>query len=169
MYRFDDLILRSTTFTLNALNETNEKIIDALQTSGATIHVKNLQMIQLQKAIFAVGMFSIFDAELQDQLSCRNGFEGAKKILQEKDKIELRDRFDDFICAINVLKHGEGKSYNALVSKGQSLPFRIKLPGEYFFDEGDISEVDTLVEVDDDFVLNCADLIEKVLNEIRPF
>ncbi len=123
-------------------------------------------MIQLQKAIFAIGMFSLFDSILQNQLSCRNGFEGAKKILK-KQNIELHDRFDEFICAINVLKHGEGRSYDTLVSKAELLPFRIKLPGENFFDEGDISEVDTLIEVDDNFVLNCADLIDKVSNEIR--
>lgn len=79
MHRFEDLILRNTLFTLNALKDINEKIIDALQISGSTILIKNLQMIQLQKAIFAVGMFSIFDAELQNQLSCKNGFAAAKK------------------------------------------------------------------------------------------
>lgn len=167
MHRFDDLIYRSTSFTLNAINATNEKITDALQTSGSTILVKNLQMIQLQKAIYAVGMFSIFDAELQNQLSCSNGFKGAKKLLKEKGKVELLNQFEDYICAINVLKHGEGKSFNALVMKAQSLPFRIKLSGESFFDEGDVSEVDTLIQVDDNFVLNCADIIEKVSNEIR--
>lgn len=167
MHSFEDLIYRSTSFTLSTLEETNSKIIEALQTSGSTVHVKNLQMIQLQKAIFAIGMFSMFDAILQDELNCRNGFEGAKKILKEKQKLELHDRFDYFIGAINVLKHGEGRSYDTLLSKIELLPFRIKLKGENFFDEGDVAEVDTLVEVDDNFVLNCANLIETVSNEIR--
>ena len=167
MHSFEDLIYRSTSFTLSSLEETNSKIIEALQTSGATNLVKNLQMIQLQKAIFAIGMFSMFDAILQDKLSCKNGFEEAKKLLKEKQSMELYDSFDKFICAINVLKHGEGRSYDTLVSKAESLPFRIKLPGENFFDEGDVSEIKTLVEVDDDFVLNCANLIEKVSNEIK--
>nr|WP_315166688.1 hypothetical protein [uncultured Flavobacterium sp.] len=166
MHRFEDLIYRSTSFTLGALEESNSKIIEALQTSGSTILVKNLQMIQLQKAIFAVGMFSMFDATLQNQLSCKNGFEGAKNVLKKKQNLELHDRFDQFICAINVLKHGEGRSYDALVSKSELLPFRIKLLGKNFFDEGDISEINTLIEVDDNFVLDCADLIDKVSNEI---
>jgi len=166
MHKFENLIYRSTAFTLSALEETNLKIIEALQTSGSTILVKNLQMIQLQKAIFAIGMFSMFDAILQDQLSCRNGFEGAKKILKEKQNIKLHDRFDDFICAINVLKHGQGRSYDTLLSKSELLPFRIKLRGENFFDEGNVSEIDTLIEVDDNFVLNCADLIDKVSSNI---
>ncbi len=167
MHAFEDLIYRSTSFTLGTLDEANSKIIEALQTSGSTIHVKNLQMIQLQKTIFAIGMFSMFDAILQDQLKCRNGFEGAKNILKEKKKLELQNRFDEFICAINVLKHGEGRSYDALVSKAELLPFKIKLRGENFFDEGDVSEIDTLIEVDDTFVLNCANLIESVSNEIK--
>ena len=166
MHRFEDLIYRSTAFTLGALEDTNLKIIEELQTSGSTILVKNLQMIQLQKAIFAIGMFSMFDAILQDKLSCRNGFEGAKKILKEKQKTELHDRFDDFIYAINVLKHGQGRSYDTLLSKSELLPFRIKLRGENFFEEGDVSEINTLIEVDDNFVLDCANLIDKVSSKI---
>ena len=166
MHRFEDLVYRSTSFTLNALDETNSKIIEALQTSGSTNLVKNLQMIQLQKAIFATGMFSIFEAVLQDQLSCKNGFEGAKKILKEKNNLELYERFNQFICAINVLKHGKGRSYDALLSTTDLLPFKIKSPGENYFSEGDVSEVDTLIEVDDNFVLNCAKLIEQISNEI---
>jgi hypothetical protein len=124
-------------------------------------------MIQLQKAIIAIGMFSLFDSILQEGLDCRNGFEEAQKILVETGNIDLKTRFENFICAINVLKHGKGRTYNALVVKSTSLPFRIKLPGENFFYEGDVSEVSTLIEVDDKFVLNCAQLIEQVSKEIR--
>ena len=167
MHAFEDLIYRSTSFTLATLEEANSKIIEAFQASGSTIHVKNLQMIQLQKKIFAIGMFSMFDAILQDQLQCRNGFEKAKNILKEKQNLELHNRFNEFICAINVLKHGEGRSYDALVSKFRFLPFEIKLHGENFFDEGNVSEINTLIEVDDNFVLNCANLIESISNEIK--
>ncbi|OKL39758.1 hypothetical protein [Pontibacter flavimaris] len=167
MHSFDDLIYRSIAFTLNALEEANSKILHELQTGASTIAVKNLQMIQLQKVILATGMFSMFESILQEELSCRNGFEEAKNILIQKGKDELHDRFINFYYAINVLEHGKGKSYDALVAKSGSLPFRIKLPGENFFEEGDVSEVSTLVEVDDQFVLNCADLIEQISKEIR--
>lgn len=167
MHNFDDLVYRSTVFTLNALEEANSKILNGLQTRVSTIAVKNLQMIQLQKAIIATGMFSLFESILQEELSCHNGFEEAKKILIQKGKDELHDRFIDFYYAINVLKHGRGKSYDALVAKSGLLPFRIKMPGENFFEEGDVSEISTLVEVDNQFVLNCAELIEQVSKEIR--
>ena len=167
MHTFDELVYRGTIFTLRALEDVNFKVIEELKTSASTIAVKNLQMIQLQKAILAIGMFSLFDSILQEGLSCRNGFEEAKKVLVQRGKIELQNHLDNFICAINVLKHGRGRSYDALVSKSESLPFKIKLPGENFFDEGDVSEVSTLIELDDKFVLNCAELIEQVSKEIR--
>jgi hypothetical protein len=61
-----------------------------------------------------------------------------------------------------VLKHGRGRSYDALVKKASALPFRVKRPGESFFCEGDIAEVSTLVEVDDAFLLSCAEIIREV-------
>ena len=167
MHNFDELVYRGAAFTLNALEEVNSKVIEVLQTSASTIAVKNLQMIQLQKAILAIGMFSLFDSILQEGLSYRNGFEKVKKTLIQIGKVELHDRFDDFICAINILKHGQGRSYDTLVTKSGSLPFRIKLPGENFFYEGDVSEVSTLIQADDKFVLNCAELIEQVSKEMR--
>ena len=167
MHNFEELVYISTVFTLKALKVENCKIIEEFQTNASTIAVKNIQMIQLQKAFIAIGMFSLFDSILQEELSCGKGFEKAKKVLVQNGKIELRNRFNDFISAINVLKHGRGKSYDTLVKKSELLPFRIKLPGEYFFNEGDISEVSTLIEVDDKFVLNCAELIEQVSKEMR--
>ena len=167
MHLFDDLIYRTTVFTLNVLEETRTKVIEELQTGTSTIAVKNLQTIKLQKAIIAVGMFSLFESMLQDGLSCRNGFEEAKKILVQAGYINLKNRFEEFICAINVLKHGKGKSYNELITKSSTLPFKIKLIGEDFFDEGDVSEISTLIEVNDKFVLDCAELIENVSKEMR--
>lgn len=61
MHSFADLAARSINFTLATLKEAEDEVIEALQTSGATRHVKNLQMIQLSRAILAVGMFSIFE------------------------------------------------------------------------------------------------------------
>ncbi len=50
-------------------------MIEQIQTSSATVHIKQLQMQQLQRSIFAVGMFSIFEAHLQ------NGFKEVCTIL----------------------------------------------------------------------------------------
>lgn len=171
MHSFTELVDRCATFTLETLRAANERIINELQTSGATSLVKTLQMVQLQKSIFAVGMFSIFEAILQEGLGCSNGFGEAKKILKDQGELDLKERFDDLFLAINVLKHGRGPSYDALVVKADTLPFRIKLPDESFFFEGDVCEISTLIEVDDAFVQLCGTAINDVsmvISRVRP-
>jgi hypothetical protein len=152
---------------LSTLNETHEKIVDALQTRAATPLVKGLQMVRLQKTVMAIGMFSLFEAVLQNSLECRDGFGEAYKILKEDEAIALAESFSNFQRAINVLKHGRGRSYDELLAKSADLPFKIKQPGQAFFDEGDVSEVSTLIEVDDDLIMGCAKVIEDAAGVIR--
>jgi hypothetical protein len=171
MHTFTELVDHCASFTLDALNQAEEKSIADLQNSASTSLVKSLQMVQLQKAISAVGMFSMFESMLQDGLNCKDGFNEAKKILAYAGETDLKDRFNDWYLAINVLKHGRGHSFDRLLAKVAELPFRIKHPGEEFFREGDISEVSTLIQVDNAFVQNCASLIREVsvtINRICP-
>jgi hypothetical protein len=49
MHSFTELVDRCATFTLETLNDANEKTIEQLQTNGGTTLVKTLQMVQLQK------------------------------------------------------------------------------------------------------------------------
>ncbi len=167
MHPFPELIDRCTSFTLQALNEAHEKTIAALQTRAATSLVKTLQMVRLQKVISAVGMFAIFDAHLQCELRSEDGFKAAKAILQKQGAEELREQFSNLILAINVLKHGYGPSYKKLLEKTTILPFRIKKSDESFFNEGDVSEISPLIEVDDAFVTLCARTIEDVAEVVR--
>ena len=167
MHSFIELVEWGTKFTLNALNDAWEKTTAELQTSGATILVKSLQMLNLQKATLTVGIFSIFEAELQHALGGKYAFQTASKILKSAGKYELAIRFDDFREAINVLKHGRGSSYDRLVSRASSLPFRVMLPDENFFCEGDVAEISTIIEVDDVFVNNCVEVICNVSAVIR--
>lgn len=167
MHSLEELIGYCTEFTIEGLEKVNSKIIEELQTSASTTLVKGLQMIQLQKAIFAVGIFSLFESMMQDTLSCENGFKKVKNILKEKGNNTLLDKFNDYYLAINVLKHGRGDSYKRLVERYEALPFRIKLENECFFNEGDVSEINTLIDVDDNFVLECANLLVEVCNEIE--
>jgi hypothetical protein len=167
MHEFTELVDRSTQFVLEKLKEANNETLEALQTSGATRLVKNLQMIQLQKAIMAVGMFSLFESTLQERLGCQDGFLEAGRILDEKNESTLKEKLSDFQMAINVLKHGRGRSYSALAAKANSLPFKVKQPTQAFFNEGDVSEISTLIEIDDDFIIGCAAIIRDVSAVIR--
>ena len=61
--------------------------------------------------IHGVGMFSIFEARLQEIFKDANyAFDQAEKVLKEKDEFALYEKFHDLRQAINVLKHGDGKS-----------------------------------------------------------
>lgn len=167
MHSFDNLIQGCTAFTLDALREAEARVAEEFQTSGATRLVIASRVIQLQKVVSAVGMFSIFDAELQGILACPDGFRGAEKFLEDNGEHELKKQFRELQLAVNVLKHGQGRSYDLLVKDADSLPFRIKRPDESFFLEGDVSEVSTLIQVDDEFVKMCAEVIWKVSEIIR--
>ena len=50
---------------------------------------------------------------------------------------------------------------------GNDEIFRIKRRDESFFFEGDVSEISTLIEVDDQFVLGCAEVIRNVSSVIN--
>lgn len=162
MHDFSELVQQSTVFSLQALEAAQKRTFQNLETSGASPLVKTLQMVQLQKAITAVGMFSLFEATLQERLECAGGFRAAAALLKARGEVALEERFSNLQLAINVLKHGKGRSYDSLVQKADSLPFRVKLPDETFFNEGDVAEVSTLVEVNDAFVLLCAEVIHAV-------
>jgi hypothetical protein len=167
MHKFSELVQQTTTFTLNAVKTAWQASTDRLEATADTQYVKALQILQLQKAISAVGMFAMFDAQIQRQLECRDGFAEANQRLDASGNGELRDLFIKLQQAINVLKHGRGRSYDSLVSNASTLPFRIKLPGEAFLNEGDVSEISTLIEVDDKFVLLCADVISQVASALN--
>lgn len=99
MHKFTELIDRCVTFTIETLREVNDRVSEELQTSGTTRLVKTLQMVRLQKAILIVGMFSMFEANLQDSLDCDDGFKCAKEILTD------RGQSADFDIVINLNNH----------------------------------------------------------------
>ena len=167
MHSFPELVDISTGFALSALNDAQDKVIEGLHNAADTPSVKTLQMIVLQKAIIAIGMYSLFESILQDRLNVCNDFYEAISILDEQGEPDLKERFETYYLAVNVLKHGRGRSYDKLVSRYGTLPFRLKLPDESFFFEGDVSEVSTLVQVDDAFVIGCAEVIRDVSHVIR--
>jgi len=162
MHRFTELADRATAYTLAMLGRVEAATLEALQTSAATSHIKNLQMIRLSKAILAVGMFSIFEARLQDALDEENGFKGLRALLADAGEDALASRFNDYYLAINVLKHGEGDSYRKLLAKQTSLPFMLWRSNNAGEREGDVSMVSILVDADDAFVEACADIIRAV-------
>lgn len=147
--------------TLDVLEERERELRVALETSGATNLVKGLQAIRLQRAVQAVGIFSIFEAMVQTRFGKEEGFQRVRRILDEENETECRRRFDQCYAAINALKHGYGRSYGLLLDD-RHLPFRVKRAEDGFFFEGDVSEANILVDADDAFVRTCIETIAEV-------
>jgi hypothetical protein len=168
MHSFDtDLLPMCVEFTLSHSRTVKAEIIDEMQTSARTPLVKALQMVRLQRSIFATGMFSLFESVLQSQTGWDQPFTRLKEHLDQLGHTELAETFNDYQLAINVLKHGEGRSYQQLLAKSSELEFRVMPEGEAFFFEGDVSEVSILINVDEKFVRRCAALIQEVSAVVR--
>lgn len=170
MHPFSELATRCAALTNGLLEENRAYVIAELQESGATVLVKALQAVELQGAIVSVGMVAMFDAALQDALECKDGFQEALKIIEQAGELELFARFRDVQLAVNVLKHGAGRSHDELMVRRDQVPFRVRGNDE-FFNEGDVSALATLVQVDSEFLHYCSetiDLVAALIKKERP-
>ncbi|AEV38688.1 hypothetical protein PSE_4184 [Pseudovibrio sp. FO-BEG1] len=60
----------------------------------------------------------------------------------------MATQFEIYYLAINVLKHGEGSSFQKLLEKS-SLPFEIERAGSEFAKEGDAAKPEGLINIVD--------------------
>jgi hypothetical protein len=162
-----ELLTSCADFTLSHNSLVEQQVLKELETSSATRWVMSLRMLRLQRAILAIGMFSLFEALLQTKLTWAKPFDELDAYLRKQAKPELASAITDYKLAINVLKHGEGRSLTELLSRASGLDFNVRAAEDPFFEEGDVSEVDILVDVDDRFVRRCAQLIEDASAVIR--
>src|SRR5262245_30708167 len=151
-----ELLIDCADFTLHHTSEAEQAVLKALETSAATRLVMLTRMFNLQRAILAIGMFSLFEALLQSALGWEDPFQQLDAYLRWHNKPELATTINDYKLAINVLKHGDGRSHADLHARASSLQFKVRDHTETFFGEGDISAVSILVHVDDKFVRRCA-------------
>lgn len=172
MHSFSELILRSSAFIQNTLDEVENKTLLALETSGATIHIKNLQMINMQKAFFIIGIFSYYEALLQGSLQSKNGFEEAKKILKNNNENLLLEKFIELQCVVNVLKHGKGRSYSQLIEKeNRKINIIIKEFEEEYFNEYNADEISSLIHINNEFIDETVSLINEfsaIIQKYKP-
>jgi hypothetical protein len=161
MHPFHEII----SFTNSSINiyidKRFEDIGKALNENPKSIYIKALQGIELQKAIQVVGSLSIFESILQKQLNVDSGFQSAKMILKEKGMNELLKKFTYWINIVNVLKHGYGRSYKNLIDD-EFPDIKIKSTEDAFFSEGDVSEVDTIIQINNEHIDIITDLILEV-------
>jgi len=154
-------------FTLHHTHESEQQTFKQLETSGATRLVNALRVFRLQRAVLAVGMFSMFEALLQTKLKWEDPVAQLDDHFRVHGMKELASAIADYRLAINALKHGEGRSHKELLARADKLEFKVRAGGDHFYGEGDVTDVSTLVDVDDTFVRRCAELIEQASEAIR--
>jgi len=166
MHLFSELAARGAAMAADNAREAGDYLLAELEKSGTTVLVKALQAVELQRAMTTVGLVSMFEASLQDALDADDGFKAALDILKDDRYVDLGQRFSDLLMATNVLKHGTGRSYEDLLKRRETLPFRVRAEDE-FFEEGDVSGLHFLIKADEEFLAYSAALVEEVTTQVR--
>lgn len=163
-----DLLTGSCNLLLPFIEEREAEALEILSHSGSTVAVNSLRGLRVQKTTIVVGMFSIYEAVLQDEFGFGNyAFRELKKIVSDAGESEISDTFESYQLAINVLKHGKGSSYEQLLTLVPNLEFKVRGDGSDFDEEGDVTDGQFLIQVDSSFVRRCAEVIEGSLAALR--
>ena len=163
-----DLLTSSCNLLLPLIEEHEDQAFKILEVSGATSAVNALRALRVQKTTLAIGMFSMYEAVLQDGFGFgKYAFDDLEKKLKSDGHIDIAKDFEKYRLAINVLKHGSVRSYDDLLKFLPDLEFNIQGDGSEIFEEGNVNVGQFLVHVDSTFVRRCAELIEISLNSIR--
>lgn len=160
------LIVATMQHTAASFRRDDGDRLDRLQDEGSSHVVNVMRSAQMRMVMVAVGGFSMLEGILEQTMGWAAPFQELDRNLRDQGLASTADEFMTFRLAINVLKHGYGQSYERLLRR-ENLPFRVKARDEYFFEEGDVSEIPGLVLVDDDFVRSCALIIEKAFTELQ--
>lgn len=145
----------------------SERCTTNLQTGASTVDVNALGTSSMAITIIAVGVIGTFEGMLQSHFGWRDAYAELDKVLRAKGHDDIAEQFLDYRLAVNVLKHGTGKSYDKLLARRPGLSFAIKGEGEAFFDEGDVSEVGGLVDTRGSFVQHCLEIINQIRRVIN--
>ena len=101
------------------------RISDALKlmdgSVGTDAQVKELRRATKALELAAVDIFSIFEARMQHHFKRGPFSRKLKALLLESKKLDLAERLHKYYLAVNVLKHGKGASYRALLNSPTSL------------------------------------------------
>lgn len=138
-----------------------------LQMGASTVDVNGLRTCSMASTIIAVGVIGTFEGMLQRHFGWVDAYPELDNVLRGKGRADLADQLLDYRLAVNVLKHGEGRSYDKLLNRRKSLPFAIKGKGEAFFEEGDVSQVGDLADTRGPFIDHCVAIINEIRNVLE--
>lgn len=170
-WTFGDLIVLALDRATADARALEDECLEALKTSGATVYVNGLRLARVQNVCMIVGAFGILEAEV----SSLRAYRCSKKPLQDLvaalergGRCCLAQRLRILTRAVNVLKHGRGPSHEWLMNLKEKPAFlRVKVSPKEFFNEGDVSEVPTLVDADSEFVAAAASTLREVVEVIE--
>lgn len=160
------LVVQTMMTAASAFQQAADEAIARLFQDGSSDVVNACRRTTMNLAMVAVGGFSMLEGVLEQTRGWQRPYQELEQNLREIGHDALAQTFNNYRLAINVLKHGYGESYERLLTR-VDLPFRVKLPNERYFDEGDIGEIPGLILVDFAFVQSCAELIQDAFTALR--
>lgn len=162
-----DLVPLAAQYSIAGHERAEAENLARLDQSGATEFINAARMMTMRATILATGTISVFEALLQQSVGWAQPFAMLDKHLRTHGLDDLAERFLDFRDAINVLKHGAGRSHDRLLARKDRVDFAVRALEQPFHKEGDVSEISTLVRADAVFVKNCGRLIADVVCALR--
>lgn len=159
------LIRQAALMCLGHAEAVADHAAENLQTGASTSDVNALRIASAAYSIIAVGAFQSFEAYLHFTRGWQDAFVELNSTLNSHKYTATSEQFLVFKDAINALKHGDGRSYRRLLASS-ALPFDVKAEGERYFDEGDVSEVVSLVNAGPAFVHACIRVMDDAYEAI---
>ena len=134
-----------------------------LTESASTHLLVGVDVCLCECAASAVGCVSLYESRLKKTFGWAVPFKELQEWLSQNNQSALALEVELLVMAINVLKHGEGRSLSTLQNFAGKLPFDLHLgDGEF-----DVCFQPELISVGPDFVEYCADLIERTWKEVQ--
>lgn len=141
------LLLAAAEVTARRSKENVSEILRLMhEVGGQTVFVNGLRITTVEIEVAVVGVFSLFEARMQPNFPKGPFFKQLRTHLINAGQPALADQVHHYYLAVNVLKHGRGPSYEEL-REVTNLPFVIKQLEDIFFNEGDITEPEGLIDI----------------------
>ncbi|EXS68115.1 hypothetical protein BF95_07465 [Sphingobium sp. Ant17] len=97
--------------------EAYDTYVANLQTGASSVDVNGLRTCSMATTIIVVGVIGTFEGMLQQSFGWANAYPELDKLLRSQNRADLADSLLNYRLAVNVLKHGEGPSYDRLLDK----------------------------------------------------
>ena len=155
------LLIATGRGSASQIQDAFDQIYRELEHSGSTHLFTALDICHTRICAMAVGLFSLYESRLQSKYGLESPFDKLETQLANFGSTNQLEEFKDFRAAINVLKHGKGRSHSNLLVRGERLPFKVQEALGALVVEGDVCPPSDLILVSTEFLELCCEIIEK--------